>query len=337
MNGEVFSQSTWVVARAAQLYYVEDRPQSEIATLLGVSVPTVSRLLGRARDEGLVRFSITEPFASCLSLERELVQLGGLTRAMVIPAEPSDDGETIKRAVALEGARLLQRITTPQDILGVAWGGTMYHLIRYLNPCRKVRASFVTLHGSISCGGPDLDAKTLVGRIAMAFGGRRYAIACDGLQNGPERVAQLSAEDEVERVQSLYDKITVSVSGVGSMYPSLESRLVRSGYLSRAEIAELTAAGAHGDLMLRFFDGNGAECRSSLVDRTVAISFEKYRRIPRKIIAASGTSKAECVSAMIRGRLVDILIIDEWLARDLVALGEREPAAPMLARRESPS
>lgn len=89
--------------------------------------------------------------------------------------------------------------------------------------------------------------------------------------------------------------------------------------------------------MLRFFDGNGAECRSSLVDRTVAISFEKYRRIPRKIIAASGTSKAECVSAMIRGRLVDILIIDEWLARDLVALGEREPAAPMLARRESPS
>jgi deoxyribonucleoside regulator len=321
MEAEVYSQSTWIAARAAQLYYVENSPQSEIARELGISGPTVSRLLQRARSEGLIRFAIPEPFASCLSLERELVRQGNLSRALVIPSDPNADPGVTKRAVALEGARLVQRITTPADTLGVAWGGTMYHLIQYLNPCRKVRASFVTMHGSISSGGPDLDAKTLVGRMAMAFGGRRYAIECDGLQDDAEKVSALNDDQEVDRVQSLYDKITVSISGVGSMYPTLDSRLVRSGYLTRSAITELVDAGAYGDLMLRFFDANGAECRSSLAERTIAIGFDQYRRIPRKIIAASGTQKAQSVAALVRGRLVDLLVVDEWLAREMVKLG----------------
>lgn len=320
MEGEVYSPSTWIAARAAQMYYLEDSSQSEIARELGVSGPTVSRLLQRARAEGLVRFAIPEPFASCLSLERELVRHGNLSRALVIPSDPKADPNVTKRAVALEAARLVQRVTTPADTLGVAWGGTMYHLIQYLNPCRKVRASFVTMHGSISSGGPDLDAKTLVGRMAMAFGGRRYAIECDGLQGSADVVRELNADPSVDRVQSLYDKITVSISGVGSMHPTLDSRLVRSGYLDRSAIDELVEAGAYGDLMLRFFDANGAECHSSLAERTVAISFGQYRRIPRKIVAASGTQKAQCVAALVKGRLADILVIDEWLAREMVSL-----------------
>lgn len=320
MDGEVYSQSTCIASRAAHLYYVESRSQRAIANELGISVPTVSRLIHRARDEGLVRFSIPEPYASCLELERELRLAHGLSEVLVTPMVSDGDPDATKKAVALEGARLVQRLTTPDDVLGIAWGGTMYYLIQYLNPCRRIPASFVTMHGSISCCGEELDAKTLVDRMAMAFGGSRYAIESDGLQASAEDVALLAGDDPVRRVDRLYDRITISVSGVGSLYPGLDSRLARSSYLNPEEVAELVSAGAHGDLNLRFFDANGAECQTSLAERTVAISLDKYRRIPRKVVAACGAQKAGTVCALLRGGLVDLLVVDQGLAEAILAL-----------------
>lgn len=320
MDAEVYSQSRCLASRAAQLYYLEGRPQSDIARNLGVSVASVSRLVHRARDEGLIQFAVAEPFASCLSLERDLAEVFGLPEVLVSPTIEGDP-EATKKGVALEGARLVQRLTRPKDVLGIAWGGTMYHLIQYLNPCRRIPASFVTLHGSISCCGPELDAATLVGRIAMAFGGRRYTIEQHGLQESAEQVGELGLDERIRAVQQLYDGITISVSGVGSLYPELDSRLVRSTYLNSSEISELVASGAHGDLMLRFFDEDGEECDTSMRDRTLSIGFDQYRRIPRRLVAASGSEKARTIRAALRGQLVNLLVVDEELARQLVVLG----------------
>jgi deoxyribonucleoside regulator len=314
MDGEVYSQSTCIASRAAHLYYVDGLPQSKISRELGVSVPTVSRLIRRARDEGLVQFSIREPYASCLEFEKDLRSAYGLSEVLVVPTVSGPDPEASKKAVALEAARLVQRLTTAADVLGIAWGGTMYYLIQYLNPCRRIPASFVTMHGSISCCGEELDVRNLVGRMAMAFGGRRYALEAAGLQDSAHEVALLADTDRERHVHNLYDRISISVCGVGSFHPNQDSLLANSTYLDSSAKAELLAAGAYGDLALRFFDADGAECKTSLAERTVAISLDQYRRIPRKVVAASGVQKAETVRALLRGGLADLLIIDHALA-----------------------
>jgi DNA-binding transcriptional regulator LsrR (DeoR family) len=319
MDSEVYSQSRVIIARAAKLYYLDHVPQRLIARDLGISVPTVSRLLTRARTEGLVRFTIPEPYASCLALELDLRDAFDLVEVLVVPVEDGDP-EATKRSVALEGARLVQRLTTSEDTLGVAWGGTMYHLIQYLNPCRRVPASFVTLHGSISKCGPELNPAGLVERMAMAFGGHRRAITQPGLQPSVEDAQRLQREADAVQVRSLYDRITVSVSGVGSMYPTLDSRLVRSEYFTDAELTELRQAGVYGDMVLRFFGEDGQECDTSLRDRTLAIPLDVYRGIPRKIVAANGAHKAQTIRAVLRGGLVDILVVDEDLARATLEL-----------------
>lgn len=319
MDSEVYSQSTCIAIRAAQLYYIEHASQRTIADDLSISVPTVSRLINRARSQGLVQFSISEPFATCLELENSIKKTYDLADVLVAPSTPGDR-EATTRAVALEAARFVQRLTTPDDILGIAWGGTMSQLIGLLNPCRRVPASFVTLHGSISSCGPELNPATLVERMAMAFGGRRHAIDHAGLAQSPEALAGLLREPETARVAALYDRITISVSGVGSLFPEPDSRLVRSHFLSEAEVAEARAAGAYGDLMLRFFDKDGAECRTSLSDRTLGIPLAQYREIPRKVVAASGARKAQTVRAMLRGGLADVLVIDEELARGVLGM-----------------
>lgn len=318
MDSEVYAQSACIASRAAELYFVNGASQREICEELGVSVSTVSRLVNRARDEALVTISIAEPYASCLSLERELRQAYHLTEVL-IPPVLRPDPSAAHRAVAIEAARLVQRLTTAQDTLGIGWGGTVRQVIQYLNPCRKNPASIVAMHGSIPCYGADLNPQALVERMAMAFGGRHHALQEIGLQPTKEQADSLLADPEVARLYALYAAITISVASIGSFHPQLSSRLAHN-YLTATELRQLLDAGVVGDLVLRFFNEAGVECDTPLSARTLAIPLEQYRQIPLKIVVASGAGKAHTLRAALAGGLVDALVIDEALARAVAEL-----------------
>ncbi|MBR6700586.1 MAG: sugar-binding transcriptional regulator [Firmicutes bacterium] len=319
MKGEVYNQSLCIVLRAANLYYQEGKSQREIAEHLNISVPTVSRLLKRAKEEGVVSYVIPEPYMECLELEREIKERYGLEEAIIVPVvgvEPTE--EAVKKAVALEGARYVQRVIRPEDILGIAWGGTMYYLIQYLNPCQKTESTFVTLHGSITSCDSKLEVKSLVRRIAMAFGGKSYTLVPTGLQDDAEALNALLKQKDIKEVVDLFKKITFSVSGIGSFYPEPASPLSRLPYLNHGEYEDLARKGVYGDIMLRFFDENGQECESDLIHRTLAIDMDTYRKIPRKLIVASGRQKTCTLRAALRGNMADVMVIDSELAKSLV-------------------
>lgn len=322
MHSEVFSQSICVVLRAANLYYFEGKSQKEISSILNISVPTVSRLLRRAKEEGIISFVMPTAYQECLRLERVICEEYDLKEVFVVPPESgSEEGDLItKRAVALEGARYVQRMLQPKDILGIAWGGTMYELIQYLNPCRKAQTTFVTLHGSIYSCNNKLDVGSLVRRIAMAFGGKHYALRHAGLQADNSHIQALQQQPEIAHIFSLFQNISFSVSGIGSFYPEATSPLSQLSYLTEEEFSALCERKPYGDLMLRFIDENGDECNSELAGRTLAIDMETYRRIPRKLIVASGIHKAYTVRSALRGGLADVLILDYGLAKKLVHL-----------------
>src|SRR5437763_15026382 len=55
------SRETRQMVQCLELYYKQGRSQKDIAVALGVSAATVSRLLKRAMDEGLVRVGLGLP------------------------------------------------------------------------------------------------------------------------------------------------------------------------------------------------------------------------------------------------------------------------------------
>lgn len=161
-----YNQSTSIILKAAYLYYMKSLSQNEIADKLQVSITTVSRLIKKAKDEKIIEFVIKDPYIECIHLEEELKETFGLKDVIIAPDPTSNPIENAefkienrKKLVALEGARYLQRIIKKDDVLGISWGSTMYYLINYLNPCQKVDAKFVTLHGSISCCENELDVR----------------------------------------------------------------------------------------------------------------------------------------------------------------------------------
>lgn len=316
MKSEVYSQSTCIVSAVAYQYYVLGKKRSEIAETVGLSPATLSRLLKRARDEGIIEFRITEPYLSCCQMEEFLLRKFNLKSVIVVPVSEQYAGndEEIKKMTALEGARYVQRIINNGDVIGLNWGGTMYHLIQYLNPCRKVPASIITMHGSIEHSLKKFQAKSLVRRAAMCFGGNTLVTTAPGLSRSLEEHERIVNSSEYRELKQMYSRIDISVSGVGSIYPKMDSPLLTSDYLSKEEIEEIRREGATCDCLLRFFNKDGEECDTSLRDRTVSISVDEYKKIPTRILVASGKGKAHAVTSLLKGNMLDVLIIDRELA-----------------------
>ena len=317
MKGEVYNQSTWIALKAASYYFEQNKTLKEVARLLNVSESTVSRLIQRSKKEQIVEFVIRDPYKLCLDLEYRLLEKFDLKE--VIIANASSDPEEDKKRVALEGARYLQREVTSRDKLGIAWGGTMYYLVHYLNPCQRTDTSFVTLHGSLSCCDYELDVHNLVSRMSMAFGGNYYSLSSAGLFDSKEDLQTIKQDANVRHIFSLFEQLTISVSGMGSFYPELDSPLSRLEYLKPKELADLRDKGVYGDIILRFFNSQGKELDSDIRERTLAIDTETYKKIPRKILVVSGVQKAKSLVAALKGGLVDVLIVDSKLAQAILS------------------
>ena len=299
-DSNIYMQSTNLILKAADMYYNQGIRQQEISEKLEISISTVSRLLKKAKEQEIVRFTIDQKYLECLTLETELQQRYGLREVIVAPIPDESEQmrlEEKKKIVALEGARYLQRVVSDNDVIGVAYGETVWYVYNYLNPCQRHSSQFVTLHGVLEHATNRLDGSWLVPRIAKAFGGKYYTINCKGLQDSREDVLRSLSEPDVCRCFEQFPKITVSISGVGLVDPHAkqETILLRSNFMSADAKKAVKESDACCDLMLRFLNQNGQESQTLMRSRVVGIPLESYRRIPNKIIVAAGREKWRAV------------------------------------------
>lgn len=325
MAADVYSQSMFLVIKVAYLYYIENKSQNEIALQLKISITTVSRLLKKAKTDKIVEFVICNPYVECIHLEEDLKNTFGLKDVVIAPSaseydESLDDGENIKKLVALEGARYLQRIIKDGDVLGITWGSTIYHMVNYLNPAQKVNAEFVTLHGSYAYCDSKFDAPNLALRMAKAFSGGNYALVTNALMSSKQVADIIKNEKNTRDIIQKFKKINIAIVGIGSFYPEITSILTKSDFLTKEELSELQAQHVVGDIAFRFFDYEGKECNTQLVDRMITIDFDVFKKIKKKICLASGTQKANSVLSAIKGGLVDVLIVDSSLGKTILSL-----------------
>src|SRR5438445_12796731 len=83
---EQYELLRWV----AELYYVQQQGQAEIAALIGASVSKVSRLLAEARRQGIVTIQVAATRVGDSEFERVLAQRLGLHAVYVAPARVTD-------------------------------------------------------------------------------------------------------------------------------------------------------------------------------------------------------------------------------------------------------
>ncbi|MBK8047331.1 MAG: helix-turn-helix domain-containing protein [Anaerolineales bacterium] len=106
-----------LVTRVARMYYEWDMKQSAIARQLGLSQPTVSRLLQQAKDEGIIRISVSVPQGLYTELEEQLVKKYRLRDAIVVDCSGEGDERFIERQIGAAAAYYLSRHCAPMKWL----------------------------------------------------------------------------------------------------------------------------------------------------------------------------------------------------------------------------
>lgn len=120
-----------LIVKIAQLYYEQDMTQAQIARELRIYRTTISRLLKRGRDQGIVTIAINYDYNENLWLEQQLKQKFGLKDVVVVSGNDEDE-ETQLAMMGLHGAQLLDRLLEPGDIVGFSWGRAVSALVENL-------------------------------------------------------------------------------------------------------------------------------------------------------------------------------------------------------------
>ena len=311
-----------LVVRVARMYYEWDIKQSAIAKQLGLSQPTVSRLLQQARSEGVIRISVNVPQGVYTELEEQLVKQYRLRDAIVVDCSGESDERFIERQIGAAAAYYLESALRPNEVVGISsWSATLLALVDAMHPTpRKGDVRVVQILGGVGSPSAEAHAGRLTSRLADLLGGAAVFLPAPGIVGSAAAMEAITADHYVRNALDLFDQVTTALVGIGAIEPS--KLLADSGNrFSMAELEELRIQGAVGDVLLRFFDAHGAPVNTPLNQRVISMRLEQLRRVDRSIGVAGGERKFDAILGAIRGGWVNVLVTDHLTARRLLGTG----------------
>lgn len=306
-----------LIARVAQMYHGEGMRQGEIAQHLRMSQATVSRMLKRAEQEGIVRTTVTAPAGTYVELEAAVRTRFGVGEVIVVDCAEDREAAVMSR-IGEAAAHFLEATLQQGEIIGVSsWSETVLRMVENIHPLKGTKAKYVvqTLGGM---GDPSVQthATQLTTRLARLTGAEPRLLPVQGVAASPEARGVMTEDPFVRETMALFGEISLAVIGIGAIEPS--ELLARSGNIfSRAQLAALTDAGAVGDMSLRFFDLRGEPVRTALDDRVIGLPFEALARIPRVMALAGGASKTLAIMGALRTGAIDVFVTDRFTAARL--------------------
>jgi len=307
-----------LITRVAWLYYKERRTQQQIAESLPLSRQKVQRLLERARDLEIIRFTLKHPVVNLLGVESRIREKYGLKDAVVAPVE-SQDAEHRRSTLAMAGAAYLERrlAAMRKCTLGIGWGDTTASLADHFDgQSVKGTVEIVSLIGNLMMNvsmNPYIMAEKMARRLGASF----YNIWAPAIALSRERAEVFKSEPWIKEVLDIGCRADVILVSIGEAAKS--ASLFKMGYLSPADLQRLIAKGAVGDILCRYFDARGELIDDEVQERVIGIPMPAIID-PKKLVigVAGGPSKLDAIHTALLKKYINVLITDERTAAELL-------------------
>lgn len=347
---------------AASMYYVQGETMEVIAHHLGVSRSTVSRLLARARQEGVVRVSLVQP-GGAGSLEGRMAQVFGVRTHIVPVREGTTEIHRLQQVASVSAAHMVDLIEAlaepgrgrgvgaPESggpegdkpaaagepagsgrdadaggvVVGVAWGTTMSEVSAAL-PSRSVPGlTVVQLNGASDPVREGPSAGEVLSRMRLSLGARTISFPVPAFFDHVATREAMWSERSVKRVLSVVRRASLAVFGVGALDAlngALPSQVYEGGHLTSRDQAVLRRQNVVGDVCTVLLRADGSWRDVALNARATGPTPAQLARIPRRLCVAAGTGKACALLAALRARTATDLVVDDATARAVLDLAE---------------
>lgn len=298
----------------ARLYYQSEYSQHEIAKLLNISRPTVSKLLKYAKEKGYVTIEINDPMDASDDLAIALKNKYNLEDVMIAYC-PLNNSDEIKNHIGRVAAEYLYNIVKDGDIIGISWGTTMYAVATQLIEKKSKGVQIVQLKGGLSHTRSNTYASEINELFTKAFHAEGRALPLPVIFDTPQLKEITEKDSHINKIIRMGKEANIAVFSTGTIED--DSLLFRLGYFNEEEKKRIQDH-AVGDICSRFIDKNGNICDDKINSRTVGINLEELKKKERSILAAGGERKLNSLHVALRFKIANILITDQFTAKLLL-------------------
>ena len=300
-----------LLVQASRLYYELGETQNEVADRLGVTRPQVSRLLKRARAEGVVEIRIIDRHSAASPAADTLRRRFGLDAVHLAPTLAGPEDLT-RRLVGRLAADVLRANVRDGTIIGIGHGASLGAVADALDgAATPIHATVVPLAGGYWSTGPDRDPFR---RVADAFGAQPHGLMAPGLLDDAGTKKALENHAGVQAVLDLWARLDVALYGIGGRSWGAAS--------VGADVArDLDDTEAVGEILIAPFDIHGAFVCPELRDRVLAFDARQLGHVPVSIGVAAGARKVDPILGALRSGVVRALVTDVETAAAVAALG----------------
>ncbi len=306
-----------LLVRIAEMYYQEDKNQSQISKELNIHRTTISRLLKRSREEGIVQININYDMAGTYNIEKKMEMIFDLQKAIVIPVATDMKRPQKDTLLAQALGKYLTEIIINGMVIGFSWGETMAAVSREIPELNLPNVTCVPM-----IGGPsgrlisEYHVNTITYAAAKKMNGKALLIDSPAIPETRElRDALLKNEFNQELIR-LWQQLDIAIMGVGS--PSLSANKTWLQFYGDDVIRTITEREIVGDVVSRFYTIKGDPVESELDCRIIGITIENLLRTPHRIGVAESLEKVTALLGALRGKYINTLVTTEETAKEIL-------------------
>ena len=307
------------VVEIASLYYYDDVTQEELSKRFGMSRARISRLLKRAREDGVVEIRVHQQPGVRADLEQEFIRRFGIDRLLVAVDQRDPQGQRL--AVGSLVASHLVRTLSDGMIVATGMGRNVAAVAEGIVPSVRRAVTFVSAIGGSARAGETMNPDHIGRRLAVRFGGDSETLYAPALVASMVLRDALYQNETVKMVLDRARRADVALVGIGDL--SEDSNMVRMGWFSPQEVAEARLSGTIGDIMgYDFIDIQGRPSTTEMQGRVIGLNTRDLLRIPDVIAIASENTKAAAILGALRTGVVNTLATSSTNARTVIRLDE---------------
>ncbi|MCC5468426.1 sugar-binding transcriptional regulator [Pelosinus baikalensis] len=304
-----------LLIKVCQLYYEDGLNQQDIANRLGISRPHVSRMLTAAKKEGIVQISIKNPYSLEQRVEKLLIDTFGIRDAVVVDA-PYTDEQSFTLQLGRTGALLMESILKDNDVVGIMAGRAISAIGAEVDYFARSNLQFVPLVGGWGSEGGIWHANSNTMILADKLKSKYWLLHAPAIVTNEELGGLLKKEAGVEKVLNMAKCCDVAVVGIGDV--SEKATIVQSGNFNPMDLERVRNSGAVANICASFLDSMGKTIDSTMENKMLGLAAQELRGIRNVIGIAGGKDKVEAITAVLRGKWIDILVTDMVTAQSVL-------------------
>ena len=129
-------------------------------------------------------------------------------------------------------------------------------------------------------------------------------------------VEALKKDSQIQHILEMAEICETAVFSVGHL--ERPSVLFQMGLITQEDYQQFHSRGAVGDCCSHILDKDGNIFDKGIDERVVGAPLDTIKKIPNKLLIASGKEKVDIISAALKGGLADSLYIDEGTAEEVI-------------------